>query len=67
MKTSKSKKSPDKFNLEYTISGMPICLQVDNGNAFTSEVILHKLVKEGKDQCKSRFVICDNGVRSNDT
>ena len=67
MKTSKSKKSPYKFNLEYTISGMPICLQVDNGYAFTSEWKLHNLVRDRKDQYKSRFASCDKEVSGNDT
>lgn len=59
--------SPKKLNLEYTICGMPISLQVDNGNAFTSEGKLHKLVRDVNNQCKSRFSNCNKGVRSNDT
>lgn len=59
--------SPKKLNLRYTTCGMPICLQVDNGNAFTSDGKLHKLVRGKNNQCKSRFSICDKGIRSNDT
>ena len=47
--------------------GMPICLQVDNGNAFTSEEVLHKLVRDVKDQYKPRFSDCDMGASCNDT